>query len=472
LKLSNWRVRLSGLIIAGIFLALTGAYIGWHLFSFSDGARLEPGESSWTSEGVIVTPLIEMPNGLRRGDVVVAVDGRPMEFWARGLFERDIARPTQSSVTSLTYTILRNGQRLDVVVPAMPYPLGAILAKNWSTILLVIFSQIIITLVFLVKPHDRAPQVLFLWAWSFSHTYVWSMGLTVPDLVGGFGFWLYQLSATGAWLIFWSALLEFTMVLMREHPLLHQHRWARPAIYVSAFVIYFGYLGILRFISPNGLSWVGRWIIGNWFVALVMQLATIYFTIREYRAVREPAARRKVRWLVFAFFLSVGVGLIFWFIPGIVRGQPLIDANALGLALMPFPVIVAIAILRNQLFDIDVIIRRTLIYSTLTVVLGLVYFAAVIGLQQIFKSVTGQESDLAIIVSTLAIAALFDPLRRRVQDTIDQQFYRRKYDAQKVLERFAATARDEVELEKLTGELLRVVDETMQPTHVSLWLKK
>jgi hypothetical protein len=466
------RARLSGLIIAGIFLAITGAHIGWHLLSFSDGARLEPGESSWTSEGVRVTPLIEMSNGLRRGDLVVAVDGRSMEFWARALFERGIARPMWTGSTLPTYTVLRDGQRIDLVVPPTPYPLGAILAKNWSTILLVIFSQIIITLVFLVKPYDRAPQVLFLWVWSFSHTYVWSMGLTVPDIVNGVGYWLHQLGETGMWLIFWSALLEFAMVLMREHPLFRQYRWVRPAIYLSAFVMYFGYLAILRFVSPNPLHWVGRTIIGNWLVALVMQLATIYFIIREYRAVREPAARRKVRWLVFAFFLSGSVGLIFWFIPGIVLGQPFIDAHALGLALMPFPVIVAIAVLRDQLFDIDVIIRRTLIYSTLTAVLALFYFATVVLSQQIFRWLTGAGDDLAIIVSTLTIAALFNPMRYRVQNIIDQRFYRRKYNAQQVLAQFAATVRDEVELEKLAGELLRVVDETMQPTHVSLWLRK
>jgi hypothetical protein len=124
------------------------------------------------------------------------------------------------------------------------------------------------------------------------------------------------------------------------------------------------------------------------------------------------------------------------------------------------------------LWDIDIIIRRTMIYSIITATLGLVYFSAVIVLQQIFRSLTGAGDDLAIIVSTLAIAALFNPLRHRVQDIIDHRFYRRKYDAHQVLARFAATARDEVELEKLTGELLNVVNETMQPTSVSLWLKK
>ena len=141
------------------------------------------------------------------------------------------------------------------------------------------------------------------------------------------------------------------------------------------------------------------------------------------------------------------------------------------LTILALPAALTIAILRYRLWDIDILIRRTLIYSTITALLALFYFGAVIALQQLFRLLTGAGDDLAIIISTLALYAVFNPLRRRVQDAIDQRFFRRKYDAQQVLARFAATARDEVELEKLTGELLNVVNETMQPKSISLWLK-
>jgi len=137
------------------------------------------------------------------------------------------------------------------------------------------------------------------------------------------------------------------------------------------------------------------------------------------------------------------------------------------------PIIIAYSILRYRLFDIDVVIRKTLVYTALTVLLALVYFGSVILLQQLFGALTGiEQSPLAVVVSTLAIFVLFAPLRRRVQDAIDRRFFRKKYNAQQVLAQFAVTARDETDLDALLAELVRVVDETLQPEHVSVWLKE
>src|SRR3712207_4981023 len=130
-------------------------------------------------------------------------------------------------------------------------------------------------------------------------------------------------------------------------------------------------------------------------------------------------------------------------------------------------------ILRYRLYDIDVLINRTLVYGMLTLTLAAVYVGGVMGLQAIFRALTGQEEQpqLAIVVSTLVIAALFNPLRRRIQGFIDRRFYRRKYDAEKTLAAFSARLRDETDLEQLTDELLAVLRETIQPAHASMWLR-
>jgi hypothetical protein len=143
----------------------------------------------------------------------------------------------------------------------------------------------------------------------------------------------------------------------------------------------------------------------------------------------------------------------------------------LGVTSLPgIPVAVGVAILRHRLYDIDIIINRTLVYGTLSVVLALVYLGGVVSLQRIFVVLTGQGSQLAVVASTLAIAALFNPLRRRIQGFIDRRFYRRKYDAAKTLARFSSKLRNETDLDALNDELVAIVRETVQPAHVSLWL--
>jgi hypothetical protein len=184
--------------------------------------------------------------------------------------------------------------------------------------------------------------------------------------------------------------------------------------------------------------------------------------------------------VVFGVGVAVSGGLATIFTLGAAIDLPpeQVGPRMLSLLLMDafmlfIPLSIGVAVLRARLFDIDVIINRTLVYGSLTAMLALVYLGGVATTQAIFRGLTDQEQQpqLAVVVSTLVIAALFNPLRRRVQAFVDRRFYRRKYDARKTLEAFSARLRDETDLDSLNAELLTTVRETMQPASVSLWLR-
>jgi hypothetical protein len=199
--------------------------------------------------------------------------------------------------------------------------------------------------------------------------------------------------------------------------------------------------------------------------------------VYRYSRVSGPIERQQTRWVVAGLWLAVT-----WLFAVQIQSPfrswspwagpwALFKIFGTVIVLSFLPLAIGRAIMRYHLWDIDVIVRKTLVYALLTGFLLLVYFTSIVVLQGVFSRLTGQDSTLATILSTLLIAALFLPVRRRVQRIIDRRFYRRKYDAQKTLEQFAQTARDETDLEKLTAELVRVIQETMEPEFVSIWLK-
>jgi hypothetical protein len=207
------------------------------------------------------------------------------------------------------------------------------------------------------------------------------------------------------------------------------------------------------------------------FFCVLASLLSVFFRYRRADAV----VRQQIKWI--AFFGAVVAAL--YAVTEISRAagvseaimQVLQDVGAIVFA--SFPLVVGFAILYARLWDIDVVIRKTLVYTALTVLLALVYFGIVVLLQVLFSRLAGvQQSTLAVVLSTLAIAALFTPLRRRIQAIIDRRFYRKKYDAQRVLADFAITARDETDMNALAAELARVVQETMAPETVKVWLRR
>jgi hypothetical protein len=230
--------------------------------------------------------------------------------------------------------------------------------------------------------------------------------------------------------------------------------------------------------SPAAFSTFPPWVLGAIF--LVNGGSGVVAQIYRYVRVSGPVQRQQTKWVVFglAATMLVILGrvvpvLIFPSLSASSSPYFLLSTYLYPVGLLLIPLTLSIAILRYRLWDIDILINRTLVYGTLTALLTMVYVGLIISLQALFKGVTGQvgASPLVIVTSTLVMAALFQPLRHRIQKLIDRRFYRRKYDAARTLAAFSATLRNEVDLSQLSEQLVAVVQETMQPASVSLWLR-
>jgi hypothetical protein len=321
-----------------------------------------------------------------------------------------------------------------------------------------------------------------------------TIGLVVglSNLVRGYAeFWLASgwgprsLAVTAAWFSSWAWIFLVVvpttfLLLLFPDGRLPSPRWRPVALlaglgiigFVLSYALAAGPLEDLpQITNPYGVDSPVVTVVGVAAALVIggsMVASAVSVIVRARHAGRVE--RQQIKWL--AYGGAVVVGTIF--VAGVIAIRyDTVGIALISLALLGLPVFTGIAIVRYRLYDIDVVINRTLVYGSLTAALALTYFGGVATTQAIFRTLTGQEQQpqLAIVVSTLVIAALFNPLRRRIQSFIDRRFYRSKYDAAKTLEAFSAKLRDETDLDALNAELVGVVRETMQPAHVSLWLR-
>jgi hypothetical protein len=279
-------------------------------------------------------------------------------------------------------------------------------------------------------------------------------------------------------------LLGIYMILLFPDGKLPSGRW-RPLAWLSGAVIVVGSVsfaidpgplsGLRGVRNPFGVEGV-PWAAIVWPVVIALLplciLASAVSLVLRYRRSRGEE-RQQIKWMAFAASL---VGLVFLggivtsFIPGLEYLERGFETMGV-LSYAGIPIAVGLAVLRYRLYDIDVLINRALVYGPLTAMLALVYVGGVVGLQAVFRALSGQESTIAVVASTLVIAALFGPLRGRVQGFVDRRFYRSKYDAAKTLEAFGSRLRDQTDLDALSGDLVGVARRSLQPEHVSLWLR-
>jgi hypothetical protein len=405
--------------------------------------------------------LMGTPSGLQPGDQVIAVEGYPADWRTLS----PILKNTWQVDAIIDYTVIRDGQAIQVPVPlvrwhfgkwllAMLYDPGD-LAGQMAWFLLLFIA----VFVFLRRPGNSSAG-----AFLFLNSAIASNDLISSTLPRVWPEWIDPIAnvvSVKAGFVYLMVLLPFALIRFalffpRPKPFLLRYPWLANAPLAIGLVLIVFTLG-----SPVG-----------WFWFLLALFLTVVIILHNAFTMRDAVSQAQLLWglggLLFGFgllTLMLLANTLLWieFNEDTINLISFIATAGMGISL-------AVAITRYRLFDIDIIIRRTLAYGLLTLLLGVVYLGGVTILQNLFISASGQSSTLSVVLSTLAIAALFNPLRRRIQDFIDRRFFRQKYDAERALAAFAAAARNETDLEQLSRRLTGAIQETLQPEQVSLWL--
>jgi hypothetical protein len=444
--------------LVAVLLAAGAAFILVRLLTPGDGTQVPPRTWAWTREGVLVE--VAPGSALRDGDLVTAIDGSSLGaeggWWA----------PAHQPGDRLVYQVVRDRRAIVVPVTLRPAGVADRLLGAWGTILFVVLLFGVVAYLYLRRPGPATGGLLVLGAGLLSSDLTLEIGVSAVDARGSLVLWLYVLNTQVLYVVGWVGLAAFVMLFPRPWAPLARLRWLLPVVCAAPVVLVVAMA--LAALGGVGLpQWVGRVIAGETFVSLVMLSLGIVLAMVRYLAATDPVGRQQLKWLAGGAFVSGSLALLVWFLPELLFGDPLLPAQWLGFSGLPLLAGLTVAVLRYRLFDVDRIISRTVAYGLLTLLLGGGYAAVALGLGRLL----GRNSSLAVAAATLAVAAAFQPARRRVQALVDRRFNRRHYDTTQTVEAFSARLREQVDLDTLAAELLTVADKTMQPTQVSLWLR-
>jgi hypothetical protein len=320
------------------------------------------------------------------------------------------------------------------------------------------------------RPQAPAARVFFIWAMLGSQMYLWALPLQVGDVVTGYGFWLGRFLVAGMAVLFYPALLHFALLYPRVPGAVRRHAWLLPLLYLVSILLYFAVISYFWSSTPTllaGLSASNRAVA---VISIIYLLAALVTIVLQYRHAAPGPDRQRAKWALLGGAIAVVSGLVIGVIMPLTIGHTGLDVNLYGLTLLSFPISMTIAMWRYHLFDIDVIIRKSLLYAIVTAIVAVSYLGAIVFLEAFFRQFTRQNSRPAVAVATAAIMLLFNPIRMRVQASIDRLFYRTNYDTAQLLAHFANTCRDEGDLPKILAELENIVGSSLQPASIHVWL--
>jgi two-component system, NarL family, sensor kinase len=458
------KTRLAVWLLALTILAPAAAFLLLRQTTPTDGARLEPGARALQTGGMLVQPLVELPGGLREGDVVVSVGGIPLETWARGIFQRIDKRPEWTYGTSVPYTVIRDGSPEEIEVVLDHYPLGTAAAKNWGSMLYAPVFLLVGAFVYARRPDVPASKALLILSFSIVSATTWSLGLQISDFLFPTGFWLFKLTTVVCYLLFFVAGFHFAVLFPRPLPVLKKHPRIIPAAYGGALLLVLGWTGGSWFFSSSYLDWLDRWIGAEGICAAVFLALTIGAITQQYRVNRSGVTRQQIRWVVWAALFSGGAGLLLYIVP-VALGGVSINPNFISFLILPFPVSLAISILKHNLFEIDRLINRTLVFGLLTASVGGVYLAVVWGLNQFFQT---WGNLYILLVANFLAAVLFQPLRIWLSRGVNRFMYGKRDEPFEVLAKLSQRLEEAVSLQAALPTIVETVAQTIKLPYVAI----
>jgi hypothetical protein len=420
---------------------------------------------------------LDLPSPIQMGDQLLKANGLSVEQILQAGHEfYNLRGPYWPDGTLVQYKILRDGEQLLLDVPiyrvsAWEFYVGYLKRSSNSDLVMLVtglFFFAIGLIVFLLRPSNRAAHALLILGVGF---FPWLANGSIPTSFYSlphpvsipFDSWTFIINPS---LMYLALSFPYPKAPLRRYP-----RLSVLLIYLS-WPVAFNLAYLLNLDNWRAYQEIAFTIYPVQII--LMMLVTLVAMIHTGITVRDPVGRSQLKWMLVGIGSFVFIGIGGWLVSAYLFPETMDSGNWLLTTIGWFllPVCLAIAITRYRLFDIDLIIRRTLVYGALSTTLALVYFGGVVLLQGLLVILTGESrSAIVTVVTTLMIAALFSPLRRRIQHDIDRRFYRKRFDAQKTLTNFAASLREEVDLKELSERLVGVVEDTLQPEHASLWMR-
>lgn len=387
-----------------------------------DGTQVVFDLARFSADGLVIRPLVPSLDGLREGDIVVSIDDHSTSSLLGDAFAGRLA-PISLTPGTLNYTITRDGQRVDLATRFAPFPWVQALVSDWTIYLVLLYIALIGFYVFFQRPGLASARVFFLFGVSaLTAEVIYVLGFQMSDLLHGWLVPMMVVANTALWFFTLSGILHFSLIFPRPQPWLQRQPARLIWVYASVWFVY-AVLVASRWNAATTaaallqIHWQATYLVGGVYI-----LVFLISFVGNFRRNVSASERRQLRWVVWGTSIAFVPWLALLVLSSLFGVPVRSNLPVLGISFLAIPTTFAIAILRERLFDIDLIINRTLVYGPLTAILAGLFAASITFSQKVFVVVTGEHSDAAIVLTTLLVVAAFTPIKDALQKAVDKRF--------------------------------------------------